>query len=188
MNLKSKTIAAAGVAALAVPAAALAHGGGAGKLHGHERAAQAHSEAQARHNGNGNGNGHGFRGRGVRLAGVSATGLAFGDDGTLSGPITLDPTHANRGARELLDLTRDELRGTQTVTVGTAGDAVRVTYRGLQPGSAPAADDIVRVVGKVSRQDGTLDIRKIVVIRPAAEDQTGDDDDATQPETGQPGA
>jgi hypothetical protein len=98
---------------------------------------------------------------------TSATALPVAD-GALTGPLTLDPTSANKHARTLLTLSKEELAGTATETFGVTGDAVVVKYVGLAATDALTATDVVKVLGKVKR-DGTLDIRKITVTRETAE-------------------
>jgi hypothetical protein len=166
MSTKTKTTAAAAVAALAFPAAALAHDGHKhGKGHDKQRSEKRHDRGD---HGKRHGWSHGKRA--FVVSGVDATGVTV-TDGKLAGQITLDPQHASKGARKLLELTKTELRGEDTVTFGTAGDEVRVKYRGLPEGTAPTATDVVTVFGKISRKDGTLDIKKIWIKRKSAEDQ-----------------
>ena len=99
----------------------------------------------------------GFTVGGVKLSGLTVT------DGKLGGPLTLDPTSANKHARTFLELSKTDLKGDKTVSLGTAADAVKVTYEGLTATDAVQPTDRVKVIGKLS--GSTLDIRKIVVKR-----------------------
>jgi hypothetical protein len=153
MSMKTKTLTAVTLAALTVPGAALADGS--------DRAAEAHKKnserhAQKSHN-------HGPKAKAFVVKGVDAENLAV-TDGALAGPLTLDPTSANKHARRALELTKTELRGEDTVTFGTAGDKLVIKYVGLQSTDALQATDVVKVIGKVNR-DGELNIRKITVKR-----------------------
>ena len=144
-----KLIATTAMAALAVPAAAVADGTDHQRSHGKTKSEQAKAKKAG-------------KGKSFTLKGISATGLTV-TDGKLGGPITLDPTSANRFARTFLQLSKADLKGTKTVTLGTAADAVRITYVGLTAGTAPAATDTVKVLGRV--KNGGLDVSKIVVKR-----------------------
>jgi hypothetical protein len=107
------------------------------------------------------------KGVGFSVAGVDLTGLTV-TDGKLAGALTLDPTSANKHARTLLDLTKTEIAGQDTVQLGTAGDAVLVRYKGLTATDALQPTDRVKVIGKVIGRKSatpTLDIRKITVTR-----------------------
>jgi hypothetical protein len=151
--VKTKTLTLTLVAALAVPAAAQAGRPEEPGKQGRDKAATKQSAHKA-------------KGRGFTLKGTtSATALPVAD-GALTGPLTLDPTSANKHARTLLTLTKAERRGTATETFGTTGDAVVVDYDGLAATDALTATDVVKVHGKVKR-DGTLDVRKITVTREA---------------------
>ncbi len=171
MNL-NKTAVATAVAALAVPALAQAekpeNPGAQGKAKAEQKQtakAQKKSQPKAQR--------VGFSIAGVDLANLTVT------DGKLAGPITLDPTAANKHARTSLELTATELAGEDTVTLGTAADAVKVSYEGLTATDAIQPTDTVKVIGKVVRtrtkskgskpafKYGALDIRKIVVTREA---------------------
>jgi len=183
MSIKTKTTAAAALAALAVPAAALAHDkpdedrGDRGRANAEER--------QQRNDDRRDRRGHRGHGRGFELKGIGVTGALPVADGALTGAITLDPTQANKGARRFLDLTRDELRGTDTVAVGEAGDEVVVRFRGLEEGDALLATDKVKIDGRLKRTattgsrvvsgTKTLDVRRITVVRRAAPEQAGTD-------------
>jgi hypothetical protein len=156
-----KIIATTAMAALAVPAAAVADKSDEHGSKGKSDAAEQHAKtkkAKKQH------------ARGFALKGISATGLTV-TDGKLAGPVTLDPTSANRWARTFLQLSKADLKGTKTVQVGTAADAVRITYIGLTAGEAPKPTDTVKVLGRVNQ--GALDITKIVVKR---DDDTADSD------------
>jgi uncharacterized protein YdeI (BOF family) len=166
MSIKTKTTTVAALAALAIPSAALAHDGDKGKHRGHDsdKAGQAESRG-------GHGKHHGWsKGRGFLLAGVDVTALNV-TDGKLTAPITIDPIAANRKARTLLQLTKEKLKGEDTVAVGTAADAVKVKYHGLTAADALLATDIVKIQGKVDRKTGALDITKIHVVRRSTADQ-----------------
>jgi hypothetical protein len=179
MSTKTKTIAAAAIAALALPTAALAHDGDKDRGHCKDRGAE-RSEQRSVRGDDHRGKHHGWKHRrkAFVLAGVDATGLSVAD-GKLAGQLTVDPIHANKGARRLLDLGKDEIRGEDTVSFGTAGDEVRVKYRGLPEGEAPQPTDVVMVFGKIDRSSGELDIKKIWVKRRDAEAQAeGRDDDS----------
>lgn len=151
--MKTKTMTAVTLAALTVPGAALADGS--------DRAAEAHKKnserhAQKSHN-------HGPKAKAFVVKGVDAENLTV-TDGALAGPLTLDPTAANKHARRALELTKTELRGEDTVTFGTAGDKLVIKYVGLQSTDALQPTDVVKVIGKVNRA-GELNIRKITVKR-----------------------
>ena len=161
MSTKTKTTAAAAIAALALPAVALADGSDRPGKHGQERAAEQHKKHEATHV-------QKTKGKAFVIKGVDAAGLTV-TDGALAGALTLDPTSANKHARTFLDLTKTELRGEDTVSFGEAGDKVVIKYVGLQPTDALQPTDVVKVLGKVSRKDGKLDIRKIQVKRETAE-------------------
>ena len=154
MNMKTKTLTAVSIAALAVPGAALAEGKGHGKS---GKAKTTHAKK-------------GPKAKAFTVKGVDAANLAV-TDGKLAGPLTLDPTSANKHARVALTLTKTELRGEDTVTFGEAGDALRIKYVGLQSTDALQPTDKVKVIGKVTRS-GDLDIRKITVVRETAENET----------------
>ena len=150
----NKTIAAATLAAIALPGAALADGS--------DRAAEAHkknSERKAQKT-------HGPKAKAFVVKGVDAANLTV-TDGALAGALTLDPTSANKHARKALELTKTELRGEDTVTFGTAGDKLVIKYVGLQAADALQPTDKVKVIGKVNRA-GELNIRKITVVRETA--------------------
>lgn len=171
MSTKTKITSAAALAALALPTAALATDGP-GKGRGHDRGGDGARSEQHRgddgRRGHHKGRHHGRHGgrHAFVVAGVSAAGLTV-TDGRLAGPITLDPTAANRGAAKLLQLTREKLAGQDTVTFGTAGDGVRVQYKGLAATDALKPTDAVKVYGKVDRATGALDIKQIKVKRKA---------------------
>ena len=154
MSTKTKTTAVAALAALTLPAGALAHGG--------DRADQAHKTNTERKSHKTH-KAHKAHGKAFVVKGVDAANLTV-TDGALAGPLTLDPTSANRHARRALELTKAELRGEDTVTFGTAGDKLVIRYVGLQSTDALAPTDVVKVIGKVNRA-GVLDIRKITVKR-----------------------
>ena len=148
--MKNKTIAAAALAALTLPGAALADGS--------DRAAEAHkknSERKAQKS-------HGHKGKAFVVKGVDASGLTI-TDGALAGALTLDPTSANKHARTFLALSKADVKGEKTASLGTAADAVIVKYVGLTATDAILPTDRVKVIGKVSGT--TLDIRKITVKR-----------------------
>lgn len=169
-----KMIAAATMAALAVPTTALATGPGHDDDHG--KRGKGHEQRSDDRGDRGERGDRGHRGdswvkRGRKafvLTGVDASGLTV-TDGKLTGAITLDPTAANRGARALLDLTKQEIAGEDTVSFGTAGDAVRVRYRGLTATDALQPTDRVSVLGKI--RDGVLDLKAIKVSRAPADDE-----------------
>ncbi len=177
MSTKTKTTAAAAIVALALPAAAIAHDDEKHRDHDKQRS-EHRSDHRGEHGKHGehrkhgeqrkHGKRHGWKHgrRAFVLGGVDATGLTV-TDGKLAGQLTLDPLFASKRARRLLDLTKDEIRGDDTVTFGTAGDAVRVKYKGLPEGEAPQPTDVVTVFGKV--RDGELDIKKIWVKRRSAD-------------------
>ena len=152
--MKTRTIALTAVAALALPAAAHATKPAEPGKQGKDRAA-AKQQAQKP-------KGKAFTLKGVGLASVPVA------DGALTGPLTLDPTSANKHARALLTLTKADLRGTATETFGETGDKVVVRYVGLTSTDALQATDVVKVLGKV--RNGTLDIRSITVKREAPEE------------------
>lgn len=152
--MKTKTLTAVSIAALAVPGAALAEGKGKG--HGKSQTKSSHAK--------------GPKAKAFTIQGVDAANLTV-TDGKLAGPLTLDPTSANKHARVALELTKTELRGEDTVTFGDQGDAVLVKYVGLQSTDALQPTDKVKVIGKVTRS-GDLNIRKIMVIRETAETGT----------------
>ena len=159
--MNTKLIATSAAAALAFPAAAAAdqpaEPGAQGKANAAEQKAKQKKAKKQK------------KTRSFTLKGVDVTGLTV-TDGKLSGPVTLDPTSANRRARTLLDLTKAEIKGEDTVTLGTAADAVKISYNGLTATDALQPTDTLKVIGRV--KDGTLDIRKLVVTREAAETET----------------
>ena len=159
MSTLNKTIAAATLAALALPGAALADGS--------DRAAEAHKQNAERKSQKAK---KAPKGKAFVVKGVDASGLTV-TDGALAGALTLDPTSANQHARKKLELTKAALRGEDTVSFGTAGDKVLVKYVGLQSTDTLAPTDVVKVIGKVNRS-GELDIRKITVTRETAETQS----------------
>ena len=156
--MKTKTVALAAIAALAVPAAAQAAKPAEPGKQGREKAAQKKAAQKPK--------GKAFVVKGT----TSETALPVAD-GALTGPLTLDPTAANKHARTLLTLTKAELRSTGTETFGESGDAVVVKYAGLEATDALTSTDRIKVVGKVLR-DGTLDIRRIKVVRETEEETT----------------
>ena len=163
--MKTKTTAAAAVAALALPSAALAHDGE--KRHGNDdqRAEQKQKQKQKQEHAD-KSKSKRIKGKAFVVKGVDAAGLTI-TEGALAGQLTLDPTSANRHARRVLELTKTELRGEDTVTFGEAGDEVLVKYEGLTATDTLQPTDVVKVHGKVSRTDGKLDIRKITITRSA---------------------
>jgi len=159
--MNTKLIATSAAAALAFPAAAAAADkpadpGAQGKAKAADQQAKQKKQKQQK--------ARAFTLKGVDVANLTVT------DGKLAGPVTLDPTSANRFARTFLDLTKAELKGEDTVTLGTAADAVRITYVGLTATDALQATDTLKVIGRV--KDGVLDIRKLVVARETAETET----------------
>ncbi|HEX2086490.1 MAG TPA: hypothetical protein VHF89_12460 [Solirubrobacteraceae bacterium] len=152
--MKTKTVALAAVAALALPAAAQAGKPAEPGKQGRDTAA-AKKQAQKP------------KGKAFTLKGTTAATALPVADGALTGPLTLDPTSANRHARILLTLSKADLRGTATETFGVTGDKVAVRYEGLAATDALQATDVVKVLGKV--KGGELDIRSITVTRETAE-------------------
>jgi opacity protein-like surface antigen len=150
--MKKKTLALTALAALALPAAAVdANKPAEPGKQGREKAAQKKAAQKP-------------KGKAFTLKGTtSETALPVAED-KLTGPLTLDPTSANKHARTALTLTKADIRGTATETFGVAGDEVVVKYEGLTATDALTATDVVKVHGKVQR-DGTLDIRRIQVVR-----------------------
>ena len=82
------------------------------------------------------------KGVGFTIEGTTAATALPVADGALTGPLTLDPTSANKHARTLLTLTKADIAGTATEDVGVAGDAVEVKYVGLTATDALTATDI----------------------------------------------
>jgi hypothetical protein len=182
MSTKTKTTAAAAIAALALPTAAFAtdpdHGRGdhrskdgdrheqrdqrSGKNRS-ERRVEDRRRSGADDRGKHKGRHHGRKA--FVLAGVDAANLSVSADGKLAGPLTVDPLAANRGARKLLNLTKEQIAGEDTVAFGVAGDGVKVKYKGLVATDALQATDVVTVLGKVDRTSGALDIKKISIKR-----------------------
>jgi hypothetical protein len=156
MSMKTKTTTAAALAALAVPGAALAEKPAEPGKQGRDNAAAQQNKTSGK-----------AKQRAIVVRGVDVAGLTV-TDGKLAGAITLDPTSANRHARRVLELTKAELRGDDTITIGTAGDAVVVTYEGLSSSDELKATDVVKIKARRTR-DGAIDIRKITVTRPTAE-------------------
>lgn len=157
--MKNKTVALTAVAALALPAAAQAAKPAEPGKQGREKAAAQTTKT---------------KGVAFTLKGTGLTALPVAD-GALTGPLTLDPTAANKHARTLLTLTRADIEGTGTETVGTAGDKVVVRYVGLTATDALQATDVVKVQGKVARTGkgkektlGALDVRRITITREPA--------------------
>ena len=175
--MKTKTIALTAVAALALPAAAAQAGkpeepGKQGRdtaAAKQEAAKERGAEQKAREK-----KAKKPKGKGFTLKGAGLTGALPVADGALTGTLTLDPKSANKHARTLLDLSKADLRGTATSTFGETGDEVLVKYVGLSSTDALEASDRVKVVGRVT--DGTLDIRRIMVKRESAEDETTEDE------------
>ena len=166
MSTKTKTITAAAVAAaVALPTGALAADG---KGKGHEKHGDTQAEHQPGHGKQKSKSKAGSKGKGFTLAGVDVANLNV-TDGKLTAPIVIDPTSANRQARTLLKLTKDELRGEDTVEVGTADDAVVVKFRGLTATDTLLPTDVVKIQGKVDRRTGALDVKSIKVVREAAD-------------------
>lgn len=169
------------MAALAVPGTALATGPGHDK-HDHDRNGKAEShEDRGQHRGHDKHDKHdkgekgdrGWRGehwfkhgrKAFVVSGTDASGLTV-TDGKLAGPITLDPQLVSRGAAKLLNLTKEQVRGEDTIAFGVAGDAVHVKYKGLTATDALQPTDRVTVFGKV--RDGVLDVKHIKVWRAPA--------------------
>lgn len=124
------------------------------------------------------------KGVGFTLSGIGLSSLPVAD-GALTDGLTLDVTSANKHARTFLKLSKADIAGTGTFSVGSAGDKVLVRFNGLSSSDTLQATDRVKVIGKVTRVrkgDSTtvrsLDIRKIVVTR--------EDSQAEQPQTEQP--
>ncbi len=180
-----KTIVAATVAALAVPGTALATGPG-HDHHDGDRGGSAESRGdrgdrgdRGKHRGHRHDHDRGDKGdrgwRGERwfkhgrkafvVSGTDVSGLSVAD-GALAGPITLDPQIVSRGAAKLLNLTKEQVRGEDTITFGAAGDAVEVKYKGLTAADALQPTDRVTVFGKV--RDGVLDVKHVKVWRAAS--------------------
>ena len=109
------------------------------------------------------------KGVGFSVGGVDLTGLTV-TDGKLAGALTLDPTSVNSHARKFLELSKADVKGDKTVSLGTAGDAVVVKYVGLTATDAVKPTDRVKVKGKLTGT--TLDIRKVTVSRGDTEDTT----------------
>ncbi len=147
--MNKKTIALTAVAALALPAVAQAKKPAEPGKQGKDTAA-AKQQAQKP------------KGKAFTLKGTGLTTLPVAD-GALTGPLTLDPTSANKHARTLLTLSKADLRGTATETFGETGDEVVVKYAGLTATDALQATDVVKVLGKVV--GGKLDVRSITVTR-----------------------
>jgi hypothetical protein len=152
MNMKTKIIAAAALAAIAVPTVAIADGS--------DRSGEAHKRNAERKAAKSTNKGKAFVVKGVDGSNLTVT------DGKLAGPLTLDPTSANKHARTFLELTKTELRGEDTVSFGEANDEVKINYVGLQPTDALQPTDTIKVIGKVTRaSEPKLNIRKITVKR-----------------------
>jgi hypothetical protein len=182
MTRTRKTLTAAAVAALAAPSAALATDGDRHhhRHHGDHKHAGEH-KSQKSHKGH-QGKAADRRGHGARhkrkgwkkkhrrahrafvLIGVKASGLDV-TGGKLAGPVTLDPVAANRKARKVLELTREVLRGEDTIQVGTAGDEVKLKLKGVESAAAIQPADVVKISGTVDRKTGALDIKHIHVKR-----------------------
>jgi hypothetical protein len=168
-RMKTRTLALTAVAALALPGAALAakpdqvgKPEDAGKQ-GHEKAAATKgAEKSAAAKAKAEAKEKKAKGKGFALKGVGLATLPVAD-GALTGELTLDPTSANKHARTLLELSKDDLGGTATETFGTTGDEVVVKYVGLTATDALSATDRVKVLGKVA--GGELDIRSIKITR-----------------------
>ena len=153
MSIKTKTTAAAALAALALPTAALAEGSHGKSADAHKRHAEHQAQKSKR-----------VKSKAFVVSGVDLANLAVNTESELTGPLTLDPTSANKHARKVLELTKTELRGEDTVTFGEADDKVVLRYVGLQSTDAILPTDRVKVIGKVNRE-GEIDIRKITVKR-----------------------
>ena len=155
-----KILATAALSALAVPASALADKPANPGSQGKAKSEQAKAKTK----------GVGFTVGGVDLSGLTVT------DGKLTGALKLDPTSANAHARRFLELSKADVAGEKTVSLGTAGDAVILKYNGVSAGDTLLPTDRVKVIGKLSGGK-TLDIRKITVTRgdkkPAETTSTG---------------
>ena len=161
MTMKTTSLAAAAIAALAVPSVAAAekpdNPGAQGKTTAAEKKKAAKKTTRT--------HSRAFVVRGVDVSGLTIT------DGALGGELTLDPTSANFHARKVLELTKTELKGDDKVSFGTEGDKVLVRYVGLESDDELKATDAVKVIGKVQR-DGDVNIRRITVIRETEDDTT----------------
>src|SRR5688572_13030934 len=140
--MNSKSLALAAVAALALPGAALAAKPADPGSKGQEKSAAAKAKPKPAKK---------TKGVGFAIKGTTAAPALPVADGALTGPVTLDPSSANKHARGLLTLTKADLAGTATEDVGVAGDKVEVEYVGLSETDALTATDVVKVVGKVAR-------------------------------------
>ena len=156
--MKTKTLALTAVAALALPVAAQGAKPEEPGKQGREKAAERKAAQKP-------------KGKAFVVKGTTAETALPVADGALTGALTLDPASANKHARKLLTLTKAELRSDSTETFGESGDAVVVKYAGLESTDALTSTDRIKVVGKVLR-DGTLDIRRIKVVREVAEETT----------------
>jgi hypothetical protein len=154
--MKTKTLALTAIAALSLSGAAVAKKPEEPGKQGREKAAQKKSAQKP-------------KGKAFTLKGTTSETALPVADGALTGALTLDPTSANKHARKLLTLTKEDVAGTATETFGVAGDEVAVKYSGLEATDALTSTDVVKVKGKILR-DGTLDVRSIHVVRETAEE------------------
>jgi hypothetical protein len=183
--MKTKTAVAAGLAALALPAAAVADKPAEPGKKGRDNAAAKRAEHQpakpenaARQRKARKVKRVGFTIKGTNLASLPVT------DGALTEGLVLDPTSANRHARVALGLTKATIKSDAlTDAFGVAGDEVTVRLSGLTSSDALQPTDVVKVVGRVERSGkgrnatyGAIDVRRITITR-----ETGDDE-VEQPE------
>src|SRR5688572_18198027 len=116
-RMKTRTAAVAALAALAIPATSQATKPAEPGKQGRDNAAQKQSAAQT-------------QSVGLSLDGTGLATLPVTHN-KLTGAQTLHPTSANQHARRLLDLTKTEIAGTDTVSFGETDDAAKVRYVGL---------------------------------------------------------
>ena len=168
MNLK-KTAVATAVATLAIPAAAQA-----------DKPADAGSKGKAKQS---QPKQVGFTVGGLYTSGLTLPLLEQRDeDQTVSGPLILQVTSANKHAREFLVFTKankpsKERPKSRTITL--TNDTVR--FVGFDADDVLDATDRVKVIGKVTRTGkgkdktaagGTLDVRRVIVTDVEPETET----------------
>ena len=188
-----KTAVAAALTALAVPSAAVAdHREPTDRGHGNDRSEQDRGDSQRQNQNRSRHQNRNRRGKQSVGFSLSGTGLSGLSGSTLALPLTLDVTSANRHARRLLELTRADIQGSGTETFGASSDTFLLRFAGITDGNNDGtvdladvlATDRVKVIGKVTRtrtrdEDGDrttsyggLNIRKIVISRASAEDNS----------------
>ena len=181
--MKTKTLALAAVAALALPAAAQAGKPNDPGKHGRDKAAQKQSATKTQK--------VGFSLSGLLVQGETFPAFTAAGDQFTDGAFELDLLSANKHARRSLSIEKSAITGTGVTLLDdfAANDSFRLVVEGITDAANDgisndlAAGDRVHVIGKVTRTRdakqrgakptwtyGAVDIRKVVVTR-------GDDGD-----------